>query len=233
MFAGEGFVISAVAYDFIIRNGTVSVFDIVLENRVRILNVDGKGMKRWELVEASPTLLQRVESKADEKKVVESKQPNLSRVLRVHLEYGVEQQYAMTVLTETELKGAGNVSLPVFRCGEMVSREKGFIAVEARTNLELGLVTSSGVSVIDNSELEARLFKETQNPLLFSFKFLEPEVAIELSVIKHADVPVLIAVIDKAHVISTQSEEGRLLTKIVASVRNTQRQFLRVVSLAF
>jgi len=45
--------------------------------------------------------------------------------------------------------------------------------------------------------LEGALFKQTQNPILFSFKFLDPAFTIEVSVIKHADVSVLIAVIEK------------------------------------
>lgn len=50
---GEGFITTSINYDFVIRNGTVSLFDVFLESRVRILSVDGRGMKRWELVEAA------------------------------------------------------------------------------------------------------------------------------------------------------------------------------------
>lgn len=68
---GEGYITSGINYDFVIRNGTVSVFDIFLENRIRILSVDGKGMKRWELVEAAPsslTAIARADSKLPEEK---------------------------------------------------------------------------------------------------------------------------------------------------------------------
>lgn len=123
--------------------------------------------------------------------------PKSSRVLRIHLEYGVEQQYSMSIFTEVELQGSGNVMLPIFRCGDAVSREKGFVGIEAKTSVELSLVNVNNASVIDNSELESPLFKESQNPMPLAFKFLDPGFSVELSVIRHADVAVLIAVIEK------------------------------------
>jgi len=41
-------------------------------------------------------------------------------------------------------------------------------------------------------------------------------------------VDVLIAVVESAHVSVTQTEEGRVLSKLVAVVRNSQKQFLRI-----
>jgi len=121
-----------------------------------------------------------------------------------------------------------DVGMPVFKCLGPVSRDQGLIGIEARTNVELQYLQSEGLAFIDTSELSGPWWQRSSNPLLLAYKFLDANFTLALKVKKHGDVGVLIAVIESAHVTMTQTEEGRMITRMVASVRNTQKQFLRV-----
>jgi len=84
--------------------------------------------------------------------------------------------------------------------------------------------------VLDTSELTGATWEQAANPILLAYKFLSSNIVLSLRVKKHVDVSVLIAVVEAVHMMLCQTSEGRLLTKIVARVRNTQKQFLRIAA---
>jgi len=120
------------------------------------------------------------------------------------------------------------LDVPTFRSVGVVSREKGFIGVEARTNVEVQFVKGGGFATLDTSELPKSMWDKARDPIVLAYKFIDPRIFLQLEVTKHIDVNVLIAVIEEAHVVITQTEEGRVLTKLIANVRNTHQQFLRI-----
>jgi len=92
----------------------------------------------------------------------------------------------------------------------------------------VNVVVCKGLATLDVSELPDRLLEMSSNPVLHSYKFLNPSYSLSLNVKKHADVSVLIAVIDSAHYTVTYTEEGTILYKVLLKVRNNQRQFIRI-----
>ena len=64
------------------------------------------------------------------------------------------------------------------------------------------------------------------NPILLGYKFLLPGFELALDVKKHADVDVLIAVIDAAFFTATQCDDGSIIHRLTLQVRNTQKQYL-------
>ncbi len=127
------------------------------------------------------------------------------------------------------------------RCsGDDISREKGYVAVEARTNVEIAELKREYLAMVDTSELPQPLFKLASNPILFGYKFLcmcfyaffyseifvfiltssvlAPGYFLQLRVKKHEDVGVLIAACDDAHYITTCSEGGKVLPRVVIYV---------------
>eukprot|EP00456_Euglypha_rotunda_P062999 TRINITY_DN5317_c0_g1_i7.p1 TRINITY_DN5317_c0_g1~~TRINITY_DN5317_c0_g1_i7.p1 ORF type:complete len:367 (-),score=37.73 TRINITY_DN5317_c0_g1_i7:194-1294(-) len=135
----------------------------------------------------------------------------------------------MTIYSELDMGGTSSkVYVPVFRSLGIVSREKGFLGIEARTNVEVEFLEGDGIQPVDTSELPQQVWEGASQPLILGYKFLDPMISVHLEVKKHADVGVLIAVIEDAHIVMTQTSEGRLLTKVALKVRNTQKQFLRI-----
>jgi len=210
-----------------------------VDNRARVLSATGQGVKRWEMVEAKKP---DEEGVSREGKQREGKQRDASdvkgvppkahpRLLKVYLEYGVEDKYELTLLSELEMPGTScKIALPTFCCVGGVKREKGSIGVEARTNVEVEFVQGAGMASVDTTELSKKVWAQASHPIILAYKFLEPRIWVELQVKKHDDVSVLIAVVESAHITTTQTEEGRILTKVVAKVRNTQQQFLRITT---
>lgn len=102
---------------------------------------------------------------------------------------------------------------------DAISREKGFIAVEARTTVELDQSESCvGCVLIDVDELSESLRSRASNPILLAYKYLLPEYQLKLSVKKHGDVDVLIAAVDCAYFTATKVEEGRVMYKLIMKV---------------
>jgi len=231
---GEGVLSIKTLVSYKIVSGQMSLFEIEIDDRIKVLHVEGLKhipVKKWSVISNKKDKNNNNEENLlsftddSERKLA----PNKS-LLKVWLEYGLEDMYEFTVISELEMTGTScQVTIPCFNCiTKEVSRDRGFIGVEARTNVEIEEIECKSVEVIDISELPDSVFVMASNPLLFGYKFLEPPYHIVLDVKKHADVSVLIAVVESALYSVTYSEEGSLLYKFVFSVRNTQKQYLRV-----
>lgn len=134
--------------------------------------------------------------------------------------------YSLAVTHEVELHSTScNFEVPVFcHTHEAFSREKGFIAVEARTNVEVEQLGSPvGCVGLDVEELPSTLRNRASNSVLLAYKYLVTNYKLQLAVKKHDDVDVLIAAADSCHFQCTATEEGKVMYKLIMSLRNTQK----------
>lgn len=223
---GEGVLSSKIVMKYVIQNGSVSLFEIVIDSRVRLLNVLGAGLKRWEVVEQEykdPNAAPPVATEDPAKKV---KRPN--RVLKAYMDYGMEDAYELTINTELAMGDtSAKVVIPTQR-SLGVSREKGHVGLEARTNVELQEIQARGLATTDVGELPQTVMDLASNAVLLGYKYLDPSFQLEVDVKKHGDVGVLIAIVEECQLDVTVTEEGSMLTRLSAKVRNTQKQFLRI-----
>jgi len=228
---GGGIVNSNIGFQWTIRNGSVALFQVEIDSRVRIVSVKGPHIKKWEVVDGSKSKRRvKIESKYEEKGDPESQ--SLSklgrRVLKIYLSYGQERGYDCRVMSELKMGGtSGKIYVPVFKCIG-VKRETGNIGVEAKTNVEVRILNATEVKPIDPSELPCDLKNKASTSILHAFKFLNPNISLELQVIRHQDVAVIVASCDRMHVELIYTEEGFILTKMIAEIRNSQKQFLRI-----
>lgn len=117
--------------------------------------------------------------------------------------------------------------VPVVRADEAI-REKGHIAIVALANVEITAPKRIGATVLDVRELPVEILSMTSQPILLAFRYVGQEPQIQLAVKKHADVKVLLTIIDSAVVTSMQTIDGRRITKVIYNMRNNRSQFLRV-----
>jgi len=144
------------------------------------------------------------------------------------MDYGMEDAYELTISTELSMGDtSAKVIIPTQR-SLGVSREKGHIGLEARTNVELQEQQARGLAMTDVGELPVTVTDLATNAVLLGYKFLDPSFVLEVDVKKHGDVGVLIAIVEECHVDCTITEEGSMLTRLSVKVRNTQKQFLRI-----
>jgi hypothetical protein len=107
-------------------------------------------------------------------------------------------------------------------------REKGFLGIELKGSAEVSLAGATGADALDVSELPAALIGRSLKPLLFGFKYLRPPFSLALEVKKHEAVPVVSTVIDLASGVTLFTADGKLVHRVVYSVRNTSKQFLEI-----
>lgn len=107
-------------------------------------------------------------------------------------------------------------------------RQKGFLGIELKSASEVSLSGLEGLDKLDVSELPASLINRSQKPLLFGFKYLHFPFSLALDIQKHKAVPVLGTVIDSASGVTLFTEDGKLVHRIVYTVRNTSKQFMEL-----
>ena len=135
--------------------------------------------------------------------------------------------YSLSITYEQAAADAGEVPVPVIRA-EGVEREKGFIAVVALANVEIGAGKVAGATAIDARRLPSTLTAMTNQPILLGFRYVGKTFAIPLTISKHGEVPVLVTVADSALFTGMQLNDGRRMTRAVYSIRNNRSQFLRL-----
>eukprot|EP01061_Rhynchopus_euleeides_P007955 TRINITY_DN1701_c0_g1_i1.p1 TRINITY_DN1701_c0_g1~~TRINITY_DN1701_c0_g1_i1.p1 ORF type:complete len:747 (+),score=320.09 TRINITY_DN1701_c0_g1_i1:60-2300(+) len=223
---GGGICVSTLHQHYTITNGSVNSFTIAIDGShgsaphhsqdlraeclktrtARVLNVDGSGLHRWD-VEDDPD------------------QPR-GQLLKLFMESAVQGTVHFTVTVELEMLGTSCcIVCPTFT-PVGTNRNKGSIAVQARTAVEIQEIESRHLSKVDVQEMPPKL-KSQPDSVLQAYKFLTASSFLALEVTKHSDVEVLVATAEEALYTVTHTGE-HLYYHMFLKVRNTQRQFARV-----
>lgn len=210
---------------FELIGGSRSRFDVIVHDpKCRILSVRAPYIKRWEEVRVA------IDDKAASAPPLDAKDkgkaPNTMRSIRVWLEKAVEGSWTLSIQSETDMAGTtGKGIVPAFEARD-VARETGYVAVCAKTNVEVDEHQSIGLGRIDVSELPSEVSNKASYPMLLSYKFLAPGYGLVTNVTRHDDVGVLIASADGGWITMTLAEESWMV-RAHLTVRNTIKQYLR------
>lgn len=202
---GDGVAKCSSSLHYSILQSEVSNLRVSFPEDVGILEVNGNQLRDWKI------------------KTEEGRQ-----ILDVYLNYGVKGNYILNLTYERNI-GAGSVMAQVPDIHVVgTERERGFVGIEARTNIELAFNKLSGASVIDVKELPQQVWSKARNPLLLAFKYLKYPYSAIIDVTKHEEISVLVAAIDSASYVTLFTEEGKVLTKATYQMRNNVKQFVRL-----
>jgi len=108
-----------------------------------------------------------------------------------------------------------------------VERESGFVAISALTTIEITPADVKELQRIDVKELP-RTLTMRPNPVILAFKFREAGGSLTVNVQKHAELPVVTGMADASVHTVLQTADGKRVTRSTWSVRNSQRQFVRI-----
>ncbi len=149
-------------------------------------------------------------------------------VLTALLNYKAEGSYSLSMDLERVLgdDSAGAAVPLVVPIG--VERAKGWVGVQALGNLELSSGAVTGAATVDVRTLPASIVAVTDQPVLLGYKYLTADASIPLNVQEHAEVDVLVTLLDQAEATTMFTRDGRRLTQVRYQVRNNRRQFLRL-----
>ncbi|KAM9983377.1 hypothetical protein ACTFIY_000097 [Dictyostelium cf. discoideum] len=217
---GEGLLSMKSHFDYKIIAGTLSLFNVEIENNINIVNVQGIAIKKWEV-------LDKVNSNSPSSS---SPSSGFNRIIQIQLDYGIENSYKLLIASEYSMKDtSGELSIPSMRCmGEEISRQRGFLGVEARTNVEISDIGNEGLSVVDLKELPHQIRSMANHPILLSYKFLEPQFKLALKVKRNKDCAVLVSLVESMSWVTTVSYSGKMIHQMVLLIKNTQKQFLKI-----
>jgi hypothetical protein len=108
------------------------------------------------------------------------------------------------------------------------TRETGYIGAEKKSTAEAAPTTFEKLDRIDIKDLPYELVSMSQRPLLFGYRYLRHPFHLGMSITRHEELPTMGTVIDLASVITVALEDGKTLTRLNYTIRNTWKQFLKL-----
>ena len=145
--------------------------------------------------------------------------------LQVVLKTEVIGSYALRITYEQASKVAAETPV-IHPLG--VERQRGYVGVVAIANVEIAAGQVDAATAIDVRQLPADIVSMTNQPILLAFRYLGEKFNIPLTIKKHAEVGVLVTIVDSGVFTAMQLADGRRITKVIYSVRNNRNQFLRL-----
>lgn len=107
-------------------------------------------------------------------------------------------------------------------------RETGYVGAEKKSAAEAEIFKAENIDRLDIQELPIELINMSEKPLIFGLRYLRHPFLLTLKITKHEELPVVNTVIDNASVMAVFLEEGKMITRIVYTMRNTGKQFLEL-----
>jgi len=202
---GEGIMkgVTTVAYD--ISHGTVSSFSITVPANIEILDVSGDAVRDWKAVPNGDT-----------------------STIMINTGFAVSGATSVVILYEHNMGGTtADIEAPQIQVNDVV-REVGYLAVTASTKVGVEEISSANLAGLDTTELPSDLVSASENPILFSYKYLKHPYSLKLSVVTYEDIPSLTTVVTKADLVSLLTIRGDLVTRAVFEVKNNVKQFMRL-----
>lgn len=202
---GDGIAKCFSQLNYSILQSEVSNLRVALPEGVGVLDVSGRELRDWKI-----------------------KNEGGQQILDAYLNYGVKGNYTLNLTYERSI-GEGSVTAQLPQINVLgTQRQRGFVGVEALTNIELAVNQFKGASMIDVKELPQQIWGRARNPVLLAFKYLKVPYEAVIDVTKHEELPVLIATIDCANYVTLFTDEGKTLTKATYQMRNNVKQFIKL-----
>ncbi|MBN2543358.1 hypothetical protein JXI42_10880 [bacterium] len=202
---GEGMVKGSAVMSYSVVQGKVDVVRFRIPKDVRILNVNTSNQRDWKMEEEEG-----------------------GKIVSCYLKFPSDGTINVTCNYEHTMEAvSATVNLPVLECLG-VEREKGYIGVEATTNVEISLMSDAldVASRVDRSELPQNLWGRASHPIILAFKYLQTPYIIPIDVEKHEDLPVKVATADNAAFVAMLTRDGNYIVRGTYNVRNNLKQFL-------
>lgn len=201
----EGVLTGASTINYSILHAGVDTLTFGLPADVTLLDVKGKGVGEWDITEKGARKLVEVGLNFEARG---------SYVLRVEYERGLPE-------------GGGSVELPDLQVVG-VERVKGWVGVDARSNLEITSGDAREARVVDVRELPPAILGQTDWPVLLGFTYRKEGWSIPLEIRQHDEVDMLVTIIDQVAATTVLTPDGRRMTQVTWAMRNNRAQYLRV-----
>jgi len=196
---------SSIAYK-IYKSG-VDSFELSVFN-AKIVNIDNDLIKNYD-----------IKTENNESKVtIYTKEPLYS-----HFNFVITYEKSLNIgdeLTKNELY------LPYIKL-KKINRETGKISLSSSTNIELSILEQDKLNKIDIMELPKELKSDISLGSLFAFQYFSAPYSLKIKIIKHEELPVVVAIADYAVINSLLLKDGKILNQVDLRVRNNSQNFIK------
>jgi len=201
----EGLLQCSSTINYSILHAGIEDLTVDLPADVTVLDVKGSGLRDWSVV-----------------------QEGKRNVVSADLNFEAKGSYTLYVTYEKPLpEGSASVAVPDLNV-RGVERVKGWVGIDARSALEISAGQVVDASTVDVRELPTAILGQTTWPVLLGFKYRKEGWTIPLDIRQHADVDMLVTIVDSLAATSVMTRDGRRMTQLVYSMRNNRAQFLRL-----
>lgn len=206
---GEVTLKGAASVEIDVKSGAIMALNLLLPENLNILGVSGPSLRSQVVTET--------ENGAGQRIALEFTQ-EMTGQFRIEVNYE-------RILTDTE----ADPLVPTLHV-EGAEVERGRIAIEALTAVEVQAVVAEQLSALEVSELPQQMILKTTNPILLAFKYVQanPPARLQLRITRHEQIDVQVAAIESAAYTTLFTRDGLAVTTAHLAVRNSRRQFLRL-----
>ncbi len=145
---------------------------------------------------------------------------------RIELQNKVRGTYLLTVAWEQKRAAQAVGVLEVSGLEALgVERETGFLAVAARSSLQVAEQSQADLQKADLNDLPAWAGRADPATVLV-FRYLRPGYRLALEVRRFAEAAALQALVDHARLTTVVADDGQMMTQMILALRNQGQQFL-------
>ncbi|MBN2619706.1 hypothetical protein JXB22_01345 [candidate division WOR-3 bacterium] len=156
-----------------------------------------------------------------------SRMDNGNEVLRIPLHGDIEGTVSFTIVAEKLYHDTDEVTFSGFTVKNAI-RQTGYIGAEKLSSAEAQISFIEHIDRIDVLDLPRELVALSAKPLLFGLKYAQQPFAMTIAITKHEELPVVHTVIDNANVVTVFLKDGKVISRVVYSIQNTEKQFLEL-----
>ncbi|MCP5054197.1 MAG: hypothetical protein GY940_43925, partial [bacterium] len=146
-------------------------------------------------------------------------------IVEIPFDSPIEGSFTFDILSERLFeKEQTDIHFSGYRILDAI-RETGYVGAEKKSTAEAAPTASDQLDRIDIKDLPVELVRMSKRPLLFGYRYLRHPYNLVMSITRHEELPTMSTVIDLASVITVVLEDGKMLTRVNYTIRNTWKQF--------
>lgn len=153
---------------------------------------------------------------------------DIGRILEIHFGFDIDNRFQFTVFTERMLAAD---TLAVEYTGLQVvdaRRETGAVGIVAEKGVEVEVQSNRELEKLEFHQLPQKILAMSSRPILYSYKYSRHPYRLDIGIHKHEQLPGISTVIESVNGTALFFQEGKMLYKMVYSVRNSYKQFMEL-----
>jgi hypothetical protein len=191
--------------DLEVLQSSLDTISLRVPEKDEVVRVTGSSIKNWQVREV-----------------------DIGRVLEIHLGYDVNNRFQFTVHSERML-AADTLGIQ-FKGLQVLDarRETGAVGIVAQSEVEVEVKPGGELEKLEFHQLPKRILSMSSRPVLYSYKYARHPFGLDIALHKHRRLEGISTVIESAVGTALVLPEGKMVFKMVYTVRNSFKQFMEL-----